>query len=143
MTVTAGTRGATSIRTIRMYDDAWDLIGGRSRDRSTFIRDMADAGLQAVRCYRCFKLVPVEFGDLTGKPFAEWVAEAQKTVTRQHRDGHHPVTVGRAAASRTGPSGAIPAVAPVVAPGSAVFMEPGGKPVITAPVPDRKKGPRT
>src|SRR6185437_4788968 len=74
-------RTGTRVRTVRMFDDAWTLIGSRSRDASTFIRDMADAGLGFARCYRCFEMVPVEFGDLTGKPLAEWVAEAGKAVT--------------------------------------------------------------
>ena len=93
MTETAERTG-TRVRTVRMFDDAWTLIGSRSRDASTFIRDMADAGLGFARCYRCFEMVPVEFGDLAGKPLAEWVAEAGKTVTAQHRAGHHPVTIG-------------------------------------------------
>jgi hypothetical protein len=103
----ADREGASRVRSVRMYDDAWTQIGTRSRDRSPFIRDMTDAGLQGARCYRCFELVPVEFADLTGKPLAEWVAEAQKTVTRQHRDGHHPVTVGaEPAAAATAPDSA-------------------------------------
>ena len=103
--------GANRVRSVRMYDDAWALIGTRSRDRSPFIRDMTDAGLQGARCYRCFELVPVEYRDLTGKPLAEWVAEAQKTVTRQHRDGHHPITVGRGQGKPASP-------------GAVLFMEP-------------------
>lgn len=121
MTETAERTG-TTVRTIRMRDDAWDMIGLKVKaarsDHSAFVRDMADAGVDCARCYRCFELVPVEFGDLTGKPLAEWVAEAGKTVTAQHRAGHHPVTIGNAA--------------PKAAPGSAVFLEPGGKPAVTA-----------
>ena len=134
MTVTDDRPGVTSLRSVRMYDDAWEKIGTRSKERSPFIRDMADAGLDVARCYRCLAPVPVEFRDLTGKPLAQWVEEAGKTVTRQHKTGHHPIVVGREA---------VPAPAPEVprpAPGSAVFLEPGGSPVITAAVPDRKKG---
>jgi hypothetical protein len=125
MTETTVRPDASRVRTVRMYDDAWDLIGDRAPDHSRFIRDMMEAGVDAARCYRCFELVPVEFGDLTGKPIAEWVAEAGKIVTAQHRQGHHPVTIGNG----VGPE-------PKAAPGSAVFLEPGGKPVIAAAVPE-------
>lgn len=86
--------GASRNRSVRMYDDAWDLIGERDRDHSGLIRDMTDAGLGYARCFRCSVLVPAEFGDLTGKPLADWVAEARKAVTAQHRAGHHPIAVG-------------------------------------------------
>lgn len=121
MTETTVRPDASRVRTVRMYDDAWDLIGDREPDHSKFIRDMMEAGLGAARCYRCFTLVPVEFGDLTGKPLAEWVAAAGKAVTAQHRDGHHPVTIGNGAGAE----------APKATPGSAVFLEPGGKPAVT------------
>src|SRR5581483_11902355 len=98
----AAERTGSRVRTVRMHDDAWTLIGSRSRDASTFIRDMTDAGLGFARCYRCFELVPVEFGDLTGKPLAEWVAGAGKAVTAQHRTGHHPVTIGNGTAPAAG-----------------------------------------
>ena len=111
---TAARVGASRVRSVRMYDDAWALIGTRSRDRSPFIRDMTDAGLQGARCYRCFELIPVEYRDLTGKPLAEWVTEAQKTVTRQHRDGHHPITIGRGQ-DKAAPVGAVPFMEPKAA----------------------------
>lgn len=94
MTDTAETTGK-SVRTVRMHDATWDLMQSRrGMTASTLINDMTEAGLGFARCYRCFEPVPVEFGDLTGKPLAEWVAEAGKAVTAQHRDGHHPVTIG-------------------------------------------------
>lgn len=120
-----------SIRSVRMHDGTWAMMQSRrGMVASTLINDMTEAGLQFARCYRCSEPVPVEYGDLTGKPLAEWVGEAGKTVTRQHKTGHHPVTVGREApeASRPVPS----------APGSAVFLEPGGSPAVAA-VPDRKR----
>lgn len=126
MTETTVRPDASRVRTVRMYDDAWDLVGDRAPDHSKFIRDMMEAGLDAARCYRCFALVPVEFRDLTGKPIAEWVAEAGKVVTAQHRTGHHPVTIG---------NGTPASPEPKATPGSAVFREPGGKPVIAAAVP--------
>lgn len=142
MTVTAS-HYESRVRSARMFDDTWDRIGERDRDRSQFIRDMTDAGLQVVRCFRCFEPVKVEFGDLTGKPLAQWVEEAGKEVTRQHRDGHHPITVGR----DTGEPPAARTVPSRPASATAVFLEPGGSPVITAAVPEvpaqrRKKGRR-
>jgi hypothetical protein len=126
MTETAE-RAGRSVRTVRMHDGTWDLMQSRrGMTASTLINDMTEAGLGFARCYRCFEPVPVEFGDLTGKPLAAWVAEAGKTVTAQHRAGHHPVTIGNG----------TPATAPQAAPGSAVFREPGGKPVIAAAVPE-------
>jgi len=109
-------RTDTTVRTIRMYDDAWDLVGDRHFDHSTFVRDMTDAGLDSARCRRCRKLVPVEFRDLTGRSLAEWVTEARKTVDAQHRTGHHPVVIGNGTPSPT--AKAAPAV----------FRERGGNP---------------
>lgn len=131
MTETEDRPYATKPRTVRMHNDAWNLMEAETpemrSDPSKFTRDMTEAGLDLARCRTCFALVHVEFGDLTGKPLAEWVAEAQKTVTRQHRDGHHPVTVGRGADR---------------SPAAMKFLPPQPPPVITAPVPDRKKGRR-
>ena len=123
--------GPARVHPVRLYDDTVDLIEREHRSRSEYLRDMADAGLDRARCNRCLRLVKVQYGDLTGRPFAAWVAEAGKTVTRQHKDGHHPITVGRKAAP----------VPPRPAPGSAVFLEPGGSPAIAA-VPDRKRRQR-
>ena len=138
MTQTAERAGKT-VRSVRMHDGTWDLMQSRrGMAASTLINDMTEAGLGFARCYRCDEPVPVEYGDLRGKPLAKWVEEAGKTVTRQHRDGHHPITIGRSAGG-PGAAGAEPSRP---APGSAVFLEPGGSPVITAAVPDRKKGRR-
>ncbi len=136
MTETAERVGAAKPRTVRMYDDAWNLMNAREHglraDPSQYTRDMTEAGLGTARCGRCLALVPVEYGDLTGKPLAEWVAEAVKTVTAQHRHGHEPVTIGNAAPAR-----------PAASPGTVTFLEPGGSPVIAAPVPEaRGKGRR-
>ena len=116
MTETAERTG-TTVRTVRIHDDAWALIGDRSRDRSPFIRDMADAGLGYVRCWTCAEMVPAEFGDLTGKPLAEWIAEAARAVKLQHRAGHRPVTIGNGA-------DAEPRRQP---PASPVFREPSAR----------------
>lgn len=79
-----------------MWDDTWEVMEARrGMVASTFVNDMTEAGLGFARCFRCFEQVPVEYGDLSGKPLAEWVELAGKTVTRQHRDGHHPITIGR------------------------------------------------
>jgi hypothetical protein len=134
-----------------MYDDTWDLIGDRGRETiaSVFVNDMAEAGLGYARCYRCFTLVPVEFGDLAGQPLAHWVEVAGKTVTRQPCRAHEPVTVGadvsageppvigagRKAATRTEPPAARTEPRRP-APGTVTFRQPGGEPVVTSPVPD-------
>jgi hypothetical protein len=131
MTETAE-RVSTTPRTVRFLPGTWEIMESRrGMTPSVHIRDMTEAGLGFIRCWTCFEPVPVEFGDLTGKPLAEWIAETGKEIKTQHQDGHHPVTIGNEAA-----------LAPRAAPGSAVFLEPGGKPVITAPVPDRKEGQR-
>src|SRR5581483_11249059 len=125
MTETAE-RAGKSVRTVRMSDETWEIMQSRrGMTASVLINDMTEAGLGFARCYRCAEAVPVEFGDLTGKPLAEWVAGAGKAVTAQHRTGHHPVTIGNGTAPAAGQA----------APGSAVFLEPGGKPVIAAAVP--------
>jgi len=140
--------------------------------------------------------VPVMFGDLTGKPPAEWLGEAARTVRRQH-PRHEPVWIGApppagkpAAAAEKPPQAIVEPPAPVPAPrretgprpeeeaapvaadgelaatvatlqarieemeaaentrrtavtalpavsgGTAVFLEPGGEPVPSFPVPD-------
>jgi len=153
MTATAGHEAGNPrrVRTFRMYDDTWDLIGDRGRGFavSVFVNDMAEAGLGYARCYRCFTLVPVEFGDLAGQPLAHWVEVAGKTVTRQPCRAHEPVTIGADMSA-----GEPPAKPPAAitgprrpAPGTVTFREPGEEPVITSPVPEvpghgSKKGRR-
>ena len=157
MTATAGHEAGNPrrVRTFRMYDDTWDLIGDRGRGFavSVFVNDMAEAGLGYARCYRCFTLVPVEFGDLAGQPLAHWVEVAGKTVTRQPCRAHEPVTVGadavaaeppvtgagRKAAAKAGPPAARTGPRSP-APGTVTFREPGGDPVITSPVPEARIG---
>lgn len=138
MTETAE-RAASTPRTVRFHPGTWEIMESRrGMTASVHIRDMTEAGLGFIRCWTCFEPVPVEFGDLTGKPLAEWIAEAGKAIKAQHRHGHHPVTIGNAAPE---------APAPRAAPGSAVFLEPGGKPRVAAAVPEvpasrNKKGRR-
>ena len=115
MTETAERAGSTPAtpRTVRFHPDTWGIMESRrGMTASVHIRDMTEAGLGFARCYRCAEAVPVEFGDLTGKPLAEWVAEAGKAVTAQHRAGHHPVTIGNGTAARP------------QSPASPVFREP-------------------
>ncbi len=146
MTAAQETQAAMRGRSVRFYDDAWDAIEARGRGMvaSAFIRDMAEAGLGYARCYRCSELVPVEFGNLTGKPLAHWVEVAGKTVTRQHRDGHRPVVIG------ADPPVPAPAAAADDAPATPTltFLPPAphAVPVVTHPVPEAparaKKGRR-
>ena len=127
MTETAE-RATNSPRTVRFHPDTWEIMESRrGMTASVHIRDMTEAGLGFIRCWTCFEPVPVEFGDLTGKPLAEWIAEAGKAIKAQHRDGHHPVTIGNAAPAR-----------PAASPGTALFLEPGGSPVIAAAVPEAR-----
>lgn len=71
---------------------------GESRDVTSFITEAAQVRLGYLRCDRgrCLEHeppVPVEFGDLTGRPLSEWIAEAVREVDRQH-PRHEPVFVG-------------------------------------------------
>ena len=114
MTETAE-RAGTTPRTVRFLPDTWEIMESRrGMVPSVHIRDMTEAGLGFIRCWTCFEPVPVEFGDLTGKPLAEWIAETGKAVKAQHRAGHHPVIIGNGA-------GAEPRRQP---PASPVFREP-------------------
>lgn len=121
MTETVG-HMSTTPRTVRFLPDTWEVMESRrGMTASVHIRDMTEAGLGFARCYRCAEPVPVEFGDLTGKPLAEWVAEAGKAVTAQHRAGHHPVTIGNATAGK--PRGDVLAPRFIPAPGLPPGME--------------------
>ena len=120
---------------------------GQSRDVTSFITEAMEVRLGYLRCDRgrCLEHgepVPVEFGDLTGRPMSDWIADAVRTVDRQHPD-HVPVMIGAA------PQGVVPATPKTpqrararTRPGAAVFMEPGREPPVTPvpEVPDRKKG---
>jgi hypothetical protein len=79
-----------------LRDDAGDAAEGNRTDVSTWIRQAMQARLNYLRCDTCREdapPVPLEFGDLTGKPMDEWIREAVKQVKRQH-PRHEPVLIG-------------------------------------------------
>lgn len=83
-----------------------------------WIERVTEAAVGYVRCRRgsCHwktPPVPVGFGDLAGKTFGEWVAQAVELVESQH-PRHEPVTVGVSAAARPTPLGAVPFRSPAV-----------------------------
>ena len=126
-------------RSFRFRRDTWGDVEAAVRDRNSTARDHTEwvkeaieARLGYVRCdrARCGQAVPVEWGDLTGHSLDWAITEAIAAVRGQKCRDHKPVTVGAQAPAP-----------PPSAPGSAVFMEPGGKPVVAAvpEVPARKR----
>ena len=102
---------------LRFREDLWaEAERIADPDVTTLLTQCLEAQLEYLRCYRC-KLdappVPVEFGDLTGRPLREWLADAAEVVISQH-PRHEPVRIG------AGPSS--PAAG---APLSPRFREPG------------------
>src|ERR1017187_1524058 len=94
-------------RSVRFRDDDWAAAedaaqarntdtGPRNTDTGPLIISAAQAVLGDVRCSGCWPEdppVPLQWGDLTGRPLAEWIAEAEKQAARQHPD-HEPVWLG-------------------------------------------------
>ena len=83
MTRTVGIRG-------------WIEAAKDGSDVTTFLTEAAEARLGYARCYRCALdagPVPVEFGDLSGRPLDEWIADAVRAAAGQHPH-HQPVRVG-------------------------------------------------
>jgi hypothetical protein len=79
-----------------LRDGARGAAAGAGTDVSTWIRQAMQARLGYLRCETCREdapPVPLEFGDLTGKPLDEWIAETVEQVRRQH-PRHEPVRVG-------------------------------------------------
>ncbi len=107
--------------TMRFREDLWDdaerVAQAERSDVTTLLTETMEAMLGHLRCHRCSlaaEPVPVEFGDLTGKPLREWIAGAVKQVVSQHPQ-HEPVVIGEKVST--------PATAPAAA--KAVrFMEP-------------------
>ena len=73
--------------------------GAQKADVSEWARQamevLAGDNLRCPRCRDTDPPVPLEFGDLAGKPLGEWVADAAGKVKRQH-PRHEPVRVGAA-----------------------------------------------
>lgn len=118
---------------IRFRNDLWDGAAKdtarlakteRSMDQTLWITQAMEVRLDYLRCWRCrpeAPPVPLEFRDLTGKPFSDWIAAAMRTVLAQHPH-HEPVIVG-AAAEDAPPRKASRARRPAP-PGAVKFMEP-------------------
>ena len=69
---------------------------------STLIGDAADLLAGYIRCARCWGTpVPVTFGDLSGRPLREWMAEAEKAVRYQKCKAHEPVVIGASVTNAT------------------------------------------
>ena len=104
--------------TMRFREDLWaqaeQVAEASETDVTTLLTQLLEAQLGFQRCYRC-KLdappVPLEFGDLQGRPLREWLAEAAEEVIRQH-PRHEPVWIGAKPGTSTSPA-------------SPVFREPG------------------
>jgi hypothetical protein len=134
-------------RSVRFRDDDWaaaeDAARARNTDTGPLIISAAQAVLGYVRCYRCpvdDPPVPLRCGDLTGRPLAGWIAEAEKRAVGQHPD-HEPVWLGaepafvddrdidatlehlRSQVRQVRVGGPLPIPPP---PASAVFREPDG-----------------
>lgn len=115
MTATTDQENKRRVRSVRMWDDTWDLMENRARGAivAPFINGMAEAGLGFARCRTCDALVPVEFDIRPGLPLSHWADVAGRRVSRQHPD-HEPVTIS------SEPSAARPAGLPSLP----VFREP-------------------
>jgi hypothetical protein len=101
-----------------LRDDAGDAAAADGIDASTWIREAMQARLNYLRCGKCRETdppVPLEFGDLTGRPMDEWIAEAVERVRRQH-PRHEPVTVGAEAPAPLAHPGVVPFRSPAVKP---------------------------
>ena len=65
-------------------------------NQTLWITQAMEARLDYLRCPRCRidkPAVPVEFRDLTGKPFSDWIMEATREIAAQH-PWHVPVVIG-------------------------------------------------
>ena len=99
---------------MKFREDMWGeaekaaLAAGYS-DRTDLITQALTAMLGYIRCPMCDSRgpgaapVPVEFGDLEGRPLAGWIADAVSVVKRQHPD-HDPVRVGAGLAVPAAPA---------------------------------------
>ena len=99
-----------------LADDAREAAAGT--DVSTWIRQAMQARLGYLRCDRCRETDPpvrLEFGDLSGRPMDEWIADAAAEVKRQH-PRHEPVTVGAEAPGPLAHPGVVPFRPPAVNP---------------------------
>jgi hypothetical protein len=107
---------------VRFREDVWqdtERTAGAG-DVVPFINEAVEARLGYIHCRRGSCMldgppVPLEFGDLTGKSFDEWLTEAVELAESQH-PRHEPVRIG--AEPGTVPSSPRSS-------GTAMFREPG------------------
>ena len=106
-----------------MWADAERAAKAAGTDRTGLVTQALEVfGLGYIRCGKCdyrspdAPPVPVEFGDLTGRPPGYWVDRAAERIAQQHPD-HGPVMVGagRPAASQRQPRRERKAASPVAA----------------------------
>lgn len=131
--------GSRNTKSARIWDGTWKNLVRLGKDEgfrpSTLVGDAADLLAGYFRCARCGGTpVPVSFGDLSGRPLREAVAEAEKAVRRQRCRFHKPVVIGvRQQPADTPPEDEeSPAGAP-----AAVFVEPRR---YALTIPDRARG---
>jgi hypothetical protein len=91
--------GRRHTKSARIWDGTWEDLTRLGREEnfapSTLAGDTADLLAGYHRCARCGGTpVPVTFGDLSGRPLREWVAEAEKAVRYQKCRDHQHVLVG-------------------------------------------------
>ena len=87
--------------TMRFREDDWRTseatAAAENSDITTSLTEVMTVTLGGyIRCHRCAlnaDPVPLEYGDLQGRPLREWVADAVIRVQRQH-PRHEPVTIG-------------------------------------------------
>jgi hypothetical protein len=113
---------SSHVHTFRLRKDLVDAaekaVDAERTDVSAWVRQAMETQLGHLRCYRCSDTappVPLKFGDLTGRPLDEWIAEAVERVRRQH-PRHEPVTVGAEALAPLAHPGVVPFRSPAVKP---------------------------
>ena len=94
--------------TMRFREDTWQesMDAAGTDELTAWTSECLEARRDRIRCRRCpddAPVIPMEPGDMTGRPFSEWLADAVLQVYRQH-PRHEPVWLGAA------PSGPAPAV---------------------------------
>ncbi len=86
--------------TMRFREDDWreaeTAAAAEKSDITTSLTEAMQVMNGYIRCHRCppgTDPVPLEYGDLDGRPLREWVAGAVRKVARQH-PRHEPTWIG-------------------------------------------------
>jgi hypothetical protein len=143
--MTATQAGRRNTRSFRAWDGTWEDLAKTGRDENfapaTLLSDTADVLAGYIRCARCGGTpVPVQFGNLAGRPLWEWIGEAERAVRFQKCKDHQPVRIGAAPDDpvrhlQQDIPGLVPASELAAPAGSAVFQTAGGSRVVAAPAP--------